>query len=171
MVSSTGGTARILTNSGVALDDDDPSWSPDGDSIAFTRTAVANADIWIMDAPTDPATGGGGNQQQLTTAPSNEIQPNYSPAGTRLSYASDRHSLTERQIYSIATSGGAETRITSSATDDTWPATPRMASGSLSAGGLRHSHDGHSDHVDGDRHESRLAADRADEHGPPRHHR
>ena len=61
VVSSSGGTARNLSNSGVALDDDDPSWSPDGDSIAFTRTAVANADIWIMDAPTDPATGGGGN--------------------------------------------------------------------------------------------------------------
>ena len=122
VVSSSGGTARNLSNSGVSLDDDDPSWSPDGDSIAFTRTALANADIWIMDAPTDPATGGGGNQQQVTTAPSNEIQPNYSPAGTRIAYASDRHSLTERQIYSIATSGGAETRITSSATDDTRPA-------------------------------------------------
>ena len=125
-----------------------------------------------MDAPTDPATGGGGNQQQVTTAPSNEIQPNYSPAGTRLSYASDRHSLTERQIYSIATSGGAETRITSSATDDAWPGVlPEWRQARFRAGGLRHSHDGHSDHDDGDRHEPRLAADRTDEHGPPRHHR
>ena len=122
VISSSGGTPRNLSNSGVALDDDDPSWSPDGDSIAFSRTQLANADIWFMDAPTDSATGGGGNQQQLTTVPSNETQPNYSPAGTRISYTSDRHSLTERQIYSIATSGGGETRMTNSSTDDTWPA-------------------------------------------------
>lgn len=123
VVSSSGGTARNLSNSGPAADDDDPSWSPDGNFVAFSRTALANTDIWVMDAPATPAdTGGGQNQQQLTTAPSNEIQPNYTPAGTRVAYATDRHGVAQRQIYSIATSGGAETRITSSSTDDTHPA-------------------------------------------------
>lgn len=121
VVSSSGGTARNLSNSGAGADDDDPAWSPDGDHIAFTRTIAANADIWTMDAPTSPTVGGGGTQQALTTAVSNEIQPNYAPAGNRIAYASDRHGVLQRQIYSIATSGGTETRITSSSTDDTHP--------------------------------------------------
>jgi Tol biopolymer transport system component len=122
VVSSGGGTARNLSNSGAGADDDDPAWSPDGDHIAFTRTVAGNADIYTMDAPADPSAGGGGggNQQALTTAGSNEIQPNYSPGGTRIAYSSNRHGL--GQIYSIATSGGTETRITSSSTDDTHPA-------------------------------------------------
>jgi Tol biopolymer transport system component len=122
VVSASGGTPRNLSNSGIGANDDDPAWSPDGDQIAFSRTAAANADIWVMDAPTDAATGGGGAQQALTTAASNEIQPNYRPAGTAIAYASDRHGVGQRQIYSISTSGGAETRITSSSSDDSHPA-------------------------------------------------
>jgi hypothetical protein len=121
VISSAGGAGRNLSNSGAAADDDDPAWSPGGASIAFARTLAGNADIWVMDAPSDPATGGGANQQQLTTAASNEIQPDYAPSGTRIAYSSDRHGPGNRQIYSIATTGGTETRITSSAADDTHP--------------------------------------------------
>ena len=122
VISSSGGTARNLSNSGIAADDDDPAWSPSGSSIAFGRTLAANADIWVMDAPSDPAVGGGSNQQQLTTAASNETQPDYAPSGARIGYASDRHGVGQRQIYSIATTGGTETRITSSSADDSQPA-------------------------------------------------
>ncbi|MHB1243330.1 MAG: hypothetical protein ACYC1P_08035 [Gaiellaceae bacterium] len=122
VISSAGGAGRNLSNSGAAADDDDPAWSPGGASIAFARTLAGNADIWVMDAPSDAATGGGGNQQQLTTVASNEIQPDYAPNGLRIAYASDRHGPGNRQIYSIATTGGTETRITSSADDDTHPA-------------------------------------------------
>lgn len=121
VISSSGGTPRNLSNSGVAASDDEPVWSPDGDFIAFTRTAV-NADIYVMDAPTSPSTAGGANQMQLTTAVSNETHPTYLPGGTRIAYASDRHGVANRQIYSISTSGGTETRVTSSAFDETQPA-------------------------------------------------
>ena len=120
VISSSGGTGRNLSNSGSAADDD-PAWSPDEDTIAFTRTA-ANADIYTMAAPTDPATGGGGSQVQLTTATSNETQPSYDPDAARIAFTSDRNGVSQRQIYTIATSGGTETRLTNSSTDDSAPA-------------------------------------------------
>lgn len=125
VISSSGGAGRTLTNSGV-VSDDDPNWSPDGDDIAFTRTTVGpvNADLWVMDAPTDPSLSGAGgtNQLQLTTTASNESQPNYNPAGTRIAYASDEIGPAQRQIYSITTSGASKTRITNLIADDTHPA-------------------------------------------------
>ena len=74
-----------------------------------------------MDAPTDPAPGGGGNQLQLTNPATNEIQPNYSPDGNRIAFASDENGPAQRQIYSVTSSGGSKTRITNAATDDTHP--------------------------------------------------
>jgi len=122
VIASSGGTGRNISNSGTAADDD-PAWSPDGDSIAFTRTPAAstNGDIYTMNAPSDPATGGGGNQVQLTTATSNETQSSYEPGGSRIAYASDRIALAQRQIYTISPSGGTEARLTSSSSDDHAP--------------------------------------------------
>lgn len=121
VVSSSGGTPRNLTNSGAATDDA-PSWSPDGTKIAFARSFPAvNADIYVMDAPTGGNTGGGTNQEQLTTATSNETEPAWSPAGNRIVYSSDRNGAAQRQLYSIGSAGGTETRITNSSGDDVQP--------------------------------------------------
>ena len=86
------------------------------------RIVAGNADIWTMEAPSSPTTGGGTNQTFVTSSSFNEIQPNYAPGGNLIAYASDRNGVA--QIYAIAPSGGTEpgTRITSSAADDTHPA-------------------------------------------------
>jgi Tol biopolymer transport system component len=121
VVAAAGGTPRNLSNSGPGANDATPTWAPGGASIAFARTVGGNADIWSMDAPADAAAGGGGNQQQVTTAGTNETQPDYAPNGARIAYTTDRHGAGQRQIYSIATTGGTETRITNSTTDDAQP--------------------------------------------------
>ncbi|MBA2331200.1 MAG: PD40 domain-containing protein, partial [Actinobacteria bacterium] len=122
VISSTGGTGRNLSNSG-ASSDDDPAWSRDDDLIAFTRTTGANADIYLMTAPTSATTGGGGAQQQLTAAATNETDPSWSPDAGTIAFASDRIAPPLRQIYTISSSGpaGTEARLTSSTTDDAEP--------------------------------------------------
>ena len=123
VISATGGTGRMLADSGAASDDD-PAWSPDDDLIAFTRTTGSNADIYLMTAPTSATTGGGTIQPALTTASTNEADPSWAPDAGTIAFASDRIAAPQRQIFTIAAAGppGTETRLTISTTDDAEPA-------------------------------------------------
>jgi Tol biopolymer transport system component len=49
-----------------------PTWSPDGDHIAFQTYRNGNADIYVMDAD-------GSNVRALTTAPEDDEYPAWSP--------------------------------------------------------------------------------------------
>jgi TolB protein len=65
-------TASVLDSS------TDPSWSPDGASLAFSRgPSYSEHDIWRMDAD-------GGNAVQLTTDSAPEIRPSWSPDGSTI---------------------------------------------------------------------------------------
>ena len=62
-----------------------PTWSPDGQRIAFARSLSfpdPDWDIWVIDA-------NGGNLVQLTQGPSEDRDPAWSPDGQRIAYASD----------------------------------------------------------------------------------
>lgn len=62
-----------------------PTWSPDGQRIAFARYLSfmdSDWDIWVIDA-------NGGNLVQLTQGPSEDRDPAWSPDGQRIAYASD----------------------------------------------------------------------------------
>jgi Tol biopolymer transport system component len=67
---------------------DYPSWSPDDSQIVYIHTddyvndAAVNAQVWVMNAD-------GSDQHQLTTDdPIKDQVPNWSPDGTRITYAS-----------------------------------------------------------------------------------
>ena len=63
-----------------------PTWSPDGQRIAFARSLSfldSDWDIWVIDAD-------GGNLVQLTQGPSQDRDPAWSPDGQRIAYGSDR---------------------------------------------------------------------------------
>ena len=48
----------------------DPSWSPDGKTIAFTSNRNGELEIYSMNA-------NGSNQKRLTTDPAADLVPNY----------------------------------------------------------------------------------------------
>ncbi|CAA9513506.1 MAG: Alkaline phosphatase [uncultured Rubrobacteraceae bacterium] len=72
----TGG--RMLTD-GQTATDEDPAWSADGTTIAFSRNG---ADIWAMNAD-------GSDPTNLTNTPStndDEVEPAFSPNGAKIAY-------------------------------------------------------------------------------------
>jgi dipeptidyl aminopeptidase/acylaminoacyl peptidase len=83
-----GDTAAVQITSGD-YDDDSPAWSPDGKSVAFVSNRSdnpdgnANSDIWIVSADNPDK---GKTLLQVTTNPSEDYAPAWSPDGKYLVY-------------------------------------------------------------------------------------
>jgi len=89
-----------------------PALSPDGRTIAFS----ALGDLWVVSAE-------GGRARALTRNEFHETRPVWSPDGTTLVYASDRHG--NYDLFSVPVEGGAEKRLTfHSAGDQPWDFLP-----------------------------------------------
>src|SRR5438093_2738295 len=78
---AAGGAAKRLTD--IFEDAHQPSWSPDGRSIAFFAYTDGGYDIWTM-APD------GSTRRKLTWGPFDDGEPVWSHDGTRLAFSSDR---------------------------------------------------------------------------------
>ena len=76
-----------------------PALSPDGKKIAFDW----NGDIWEVDSA-------GGLARQVTTSPSSESSPKYSPDGKTFAFNSTHEG--NRQVFTMPVAGGAATQIT-----------------------------------------------------------
>ena len=77
-------TEKTRPNSHNNNDDDWlPSWSPDGQRIAFESDRDGDSEIYVMDAD-------GKNQTQLTNNNDDDGQPSWSPDGQRIAFVSDR---------------------------------------------------------------------------------
>ena len=61
----------LITNGGS---DSFPAWSPDGETIAFSRDEEGNTDIYTVNID-------GSNLQRLTDAPGPDTLPTYTPDG------------------------------------------------------------------------------------------
>ena len=84
--------------------DFEPTWSPGGSFITFTRkNASGKGDIWIMNHD-------GTGQRQLTTNAADDIEPDWSPDGARIGFASNRDG--DYEILTMDPNGGTVKSLT-----------------------------------------------------------
>ena len=111
IMGATGESPKRLTDSGYT-----PAWSPDGKEIvcAADQTTDPNvrtiipSPLWIVEV----ATGA-----KRTVAPGDAAQPNWSPHGDRIAYWG-QHRGGQRDIWTIAASGGDPVSVTDDAPVD-----------------------------------------------------
>ncbi len=99
----TDGAAIKLISS--SRHDDDPRYSPDGKSIAFTSYRSGINEIWKCDSD-------GSNAVQLTSlGASTTSRPRWAPDGSSIGFTSDREG--QVGVYVVNADGGAPRRLTS----------------------------------------------------------
>jgi Tol biopolymer transport system component len=85
--------------------DRSPSWSPDGEKIAFTSDRDGNTEIYVMNA------ADGSGQTNISNSPAREYHPSWSPDGEKIAFTSDRDGNTEIYVMNAA-DGTNTTRLT-----------------------------------------------------------
>jgi serine/threonine protein kinase/Tol biopolymer transport system component len=95
---------RRLNPIGVAAAYRNPTLSPDGKRVAveITDAVTDTQDVWLIDSIT-------GEPSRFTFDPANDIQPAWSPDGTRIMFGSDRSGVFN--IYERPSSGGGSDEL------------------------------------------------------------
>ena len=104
-----GKAAELISSSRL---DEQPRYSPDGNSITFTSTRSGSYEIWKCDAD-------GSNALQLTSFGARTGNPRWSPDGKQIVFASDAEGQTD--IYVVNADGGAPRRLTTDPSGDMFP--------------------------------------------------
>jgi uncharacterized repeat protein (TIGR01451 family) len=95
-----------------------PAWSPDGSKIAFASnrdrfgsSCGGNMEIYVMDAD-------GTDVTRITTAPYSDVQPTWSPDGSRLAYSSQTRPSRFHLFTTASTGLGTPVKLTQKACND-----------------------------------------------------
>jgi Tol biopolymer transport system component/imidazolonepropionase-like amidohydrolase len=98
---ASGGSATPLTD--PFGDARAPTWSPDGERIAFQAYWAGDYDIWVVGVD-------GSDLEQVTWGPFDDREPHWSPDGTRVVFSSDRAGTYD--IWEVDVATRAVTQIT-----------------------------------------------------------
>jgi Tol biopolymer transport system component/DNA-binding winged helix-turn-helix (wHTH) protein len=79
----------------------EPTWSPDGNLIAYSSDRGGNFDLWVRPV-------GEGNPVRVTTSPAHDWQPDWARAGNRLVFRSERDG---GGLYVVPVLGGNERKV------------------------------------------------------------
>jgi TolB protein len=119
-MAADGSHVKRLTDDGA--DEGGPRWSPMGDLIAYAKMdyfsdqgLIENPawDIFVMNVD-------GTQQIQLTQEPYNELEPTWSPDGTRIAFISDRNGQ-NFDIYVMNADGSDITQLTDDSANEFGP--------------------------------------------------
>jgi hypothetical protein len=107
------GAQRQLAGSGGT-----PAWSPDGTRVVFATSRDRNGETCFHEcSPNNElymVNADGSGERRLTTTEGDEQEPAWSPDGTRIAFASDRHYPDSRakEIWVMDADGGCATQLT-----------------------------------------------------------
>lgn len=106
-VSAADGTGKpYRLTQGVAGQDADPAWSPDGQRVAFRRRVGSTLDIWLLDITT-------GALSSLVASAADEQNPTWSPDGSQLAYG--RGPGTDQELWVVNADGSGAHRVIANA--------------------------------------------------------
>ena len=110
---ATGESVRRVTDFGFH-----PAWSPDGKRIAFGTEEIVDPAARLGDSTLYVADAAGGSLRKLVEG--DGAQPSWSPSGQRIVYWSNTGG--QRDIYSVAATGGPRVAVTQDSAIDWSPA-------------------------------------------------
>src|SRR6185503_5523709 len=98
-VMNANGTGQLNITNTPTINEDYPAWSPNGSLIAFSR----DGDIYTM-------TPAGGSLARLTTAVTDEIEPDWSSSGGQIVYRAGIS--TDDEIWKMNANGTSQVNLT-----------------------------------------------------------
>lgn len=119
-VMNSDGTGQTnLTNNPAS--DQSPVWSPDGNWIAFISTRDGSSGYTLSDYDIYVMKPDGSQQTRLTTNPSVDWQPVWSPDSRKIAFVSVRSGGGSYEIYVMNIDGSEQTRLTYDSGTDWYP--------------------------------------------------
>jgi Tol biopolymer transport system component/DNA-binding winged helix-turn-helix (wHTH) protein len=88
----------------------EPTWSPDGQMVAYASDRGGDFDIWVQKVS-------GGSPVQITSDAARDWQPSWSPDGRHIAYRSERNG---GGIFVVPAEGGSARRIAESGYNPLW---------------------------------------------------